>query len=324
MMKNYTFLFSLFFVLFILSQESFAQSLDQQLRQAVSDGVIPTNFSTNTSQNFANINVQGRFFDQAPLGISSLLSVPELVEEVKIGQVTTYFPQGYGREQLHYGIWNAIPFVVFNNVTLEVRFGLIFEHRNIGFVPDDWISTTLSAIGLPSIDFLIPATKTFLNYANGTSQWRSTVLLTTDQISNLKAYGETSAFPNANNPYQDTFNVTHRLIDSSTKPYLLGVRNKNYIKILLQIYDSIINNPLVKTFQEQDKFPKNGFFDEILANTNTTPPPAPPLTPVPTSEPEVPAYEDEIVESVVTEEIITEIEEEGGEDEYYEEDAYAE
>ncbi|MGL4562424.1 MAG: hypothetical protein ACRCVW_01025 [Brevinema sp.] len=332
-MKNYRFLFFLFLLSLTSVTLLFAQTLDQQMRQAIQEGVIPTNFTT---PNLSNINTLNRFFDQAPEGISSLISVPELVEEVKMGLVTTYFPQGYGRNQLHYGIWNAIPFVIFNNTSLEVRFGLIFEHRQIGFIPDDWISTTISAAGLPEISFLIPPTKTFLNYANGTSQWRATVLLTEDQITNLKRYAETAATPNPNDPYQDTFNATHRFIDSSTRDYLLGTRNKNYLKILLQVYDYIKENPLVKTFQQQDKFPKSGFFDEILQDTNTILPSVPTNAPSPTTATspvdasikegteETVAPELEITESMITEEITTESDEDSYAEEAYIEEAYPE
>lgn len=319
-MKNNIFINMMIIVSFY--NISFAQSLDQQLREAVSVGVLPTNMQltlSNAQPNLATLNKNNRFFDQAPNGISSLIAVPNLVEEVQMGYLTTYFPKGYGQNQLHYGIWNAIPFVVFNNSTLELRFGLIFEHRQIGFVPDDWIETTLSATGLPQINFLIPPTKTFLNYANGTSQWRSTVLLTEEQITNLKLYAKTAVTPNPSNPYQDTFTVTHRFIDSSTRLYLLGVRNKDYLKILLELYGYIQQNPLVKTYQDQNTFPKGGFFDEILVNTNTKPVPLPlssnnseVLSSEEVSEEEIleSPVTDEITESVITEEVLT------AEDEY--------
>jgi len=250
----------------------FAQTLDQKLREIQNNP--PTKIKNITGQsntiipNLSIFNKENRFFDKAPEGINSLLVIPDVVEEVKMGYITSYFPRGYGRNNLHFGIWNAIPFIIFNNDTLDLRFGMIFEHRQTGFIPDDWISTTLSGTGLPNISFLISKTKTFLNFAHGTSQWRGTVLFTENEIKQLKLYTEDREI-DPNDPYGDLFTVTHRFIDSGTRPYLIGLRHKSYFKIMIELYNFIKKNPQVKTFKGTDAFPSGGFFDELAVKTIT-------------------------------------------------------
>lgn len=242
-------------ILGISPKMTYTQTLDQQLRQAAEEGILtPKTAESMTSQGLAGMNSQ-RFFQGAPLGIASLLTVPNVIEEVQMGYLSIYFPKGYGRNNLHFGIWNAIPFVVFDNNSLELRFGLIFEHRQVGFVPDDWINTTISGVGLPEINFLIPNAKTFLNFSQGTSQWRSTVLLTDEQINTLELY--------ANNNSDEVYTVTHRFIDASTRNYLIGLSHKSFFKIMIQLYQSIAKSPQVKRFRGSDVFPAGAFFDEL-------------------------------------------------------------
>lgn len=255
-------------------QNHFAQTLDQQLRNAQQAGQITSNeakkLATTPSKatNISGLKAlnKAQFFKEAPDGISSLFVLPDLIEEVSMGNLTVFYPKGYGKNVLHYGIWNAIPFVVFDNNSLELRLGLIFEHRQVGFVPDDWVSSSLTGIDLPEISFLIPDSKTFLNFTHGSSQWRSTVLLTEEQISNLSLY--------ANNPNSDPeaniFTVNHRFADSSSRPYLIGLRHKGFFKILLQIYNHISSLPLVQKFRSSDAFPAGAFFEELTIQNVTT------------------------------------------------------
>ncbi|MGL5721933.1 MAG: hypothetical protein ACRCY4_06010 [Brevinema sp.] len=243
------------FLMVVLPICLFAQTLEQQLQQAIRAGVLPPNRG-----GVPGIAPQPATNSSAPLGLLAALRPTTSIEEVKQGSLSMYFPQGYGREPLHYGIWNAVPFVVFNNDNMDLRFGLIFEHRQVGFVPDDWISTSLTGPSLPNINFLIPKTKTFLNFANGTSQWRSTVLLTPAQIRSLNSY--TNAPPaTANNP--STYTVTHRFIDSSTRLYLIGDRQREFFTTMLAFYNNIASNNNVKAFNGSNAFPARGFFDEI-------------------------------------------------------------
>ena len=261
----------LFFAVTLISIQNFSQTLDQQLRQAQTAGQIsaaeakklaaskkPTGLSSANSR---------QFFKKAPDGISSLFSVPELIEEVKTGYLSVFYPKGYGKNVLHYGIWNAIPFVVFDNNTLELRFGLIFEHRQVGFVPDDWVSTSITGISLPEVNFLIPDSKTFLSFSHGSSQWRSTVLLTDDQIKSLDLYTKNTG---SQDPMADVFTVTHRFIDSSSRPYLIGLRHKSFFTIMLQMYQHISRTPEVKTFKGSDEFPAGAFFDELTVENVVT------------------------------------------------------
>ncbi len=248
-------------ILFFIPQFIFPQTLDQQIRSAIESGQLPTEVIgqlTNTNS-LGSLN-QSQFFAEAPGGISSLFITPDLIEEVNMGNLTVFYPKGYGRTILHYGIWNAIPFVVFDNSSLELRFGLIFEHRQVGFVPDDWVSTSLTGEGLPDISFLIPKSKTFLSFAHGSSQWRATVLLTENQINDLKQYADSS---------ENVFTVSQRFTDSSVRPYLIGLRNKSYFKIMLQIYDHISALPLVKKFRSTDAFPAGAFFEELVIRNVT-------------------------------------------------------
>ena len=259
MIKNR--ILGLFFVVTLINIQSFSQTLDQQLRQAQTTGQI----SAEEAKNLANANALSsanakQFFKTAPNGISSLFSVPELIEEVKMGYLSVFYPKGYGKNVLHYGIWNAIPFVVFDNNTLELRFGLIFEHRQVGFVPDDWVSTSITGIDLPEINFLIPNSKTFLSFSNGSSQWRSTVLLTDMQLKNLELYTKDTG---STDPMADVFTVNHRFVDSSSRPYLIGLRHRAFFTIMLQMYQHISKTPEVKTFKGSDEFPAGAFFDEL-------------------------------------------------------------
>ncbi|MGL5956043.1 MAG: hypothetical protein ACRC0X_05505 [Brevinema sp.] len=262
----------LFIVVAVLTaQTSYSQTLDQQLRQAQGLGLITPEMSTQLANNtntsgLATLN-QSQFFKEAPSGISSLFITPELIEEVRMGNLTVYFPKGYGSNILHYGIWNAIPFVVFDNDSLELRFGLIFEHRQVGFVPDDWVSTSITGEGLPEISFLIPRSKTFLSFTHGSSQWRSTVLLTEKQIEDLSVYAQESNNPD---PQANVFTVSHRFTDSSARPYLIGLRNKSFFQIMLQIYNHIGGIPLVKKFRSSDAFPAGAFFEELTVENVTT------------------------------------------------------
>lgn len=253
----------------------FSQTLDQQLRQAQEVGQITSekaNELTNSAGNketnksgLAALN-QAQFFKDAPNGISSLFITPDLIEEVTMGNLTLYYPKGYGNNILHYGIWNAIPFIVFDNSTLELRMGLIFEHRQVGFVPDDWVSSSLTGKGLPEVSFLIPDSKTFLNFTHGSSQWRATVLLTEEQISNLTMYANN---PNTS-PEANIFTVNHRFSDSSARPYLVGLRHKGFFQMMLQIYKHIGTLPLVKKFRGSDAFPAGAFFEELTVDNVTT------------------------------------------------------
>ena len=266
-------IFGLFFVVTFISIQSFSQTLDQQLRQAQTTGQISEEEAKNLAtlapkQPITLSNVNSRqFFKKAPDGISSLFSVPELIEEVKTGYLSVFYPKGYGKNVLHYGIWNAIPFVVFDNNTLELRFGLIFEHRQVGFVPDDWVSTSITGVSLPEINFLIPDSKTFLSFSHGSSQWRSTVLLTDDQIKSLELYTKNTG---SQDPMADVFTVNHRFIDSSSRPYLIGLRHKSFFTIMLQMYQHISRTPEVKTFKGSDEFPAGAFFDELTVENVVT------------------------------------------------------
>ncbi len=271
MIKNR--ILGLFFVVTLINIQSFSQTLDQQLRQAQTTGQISEEEAKNLAtlapkQPITLSNVNSRqFFKKAPDGISSLFSVPELIEEVKTGYLSVFYPKGYGKNVLHYGIWNAIPFVVFDNNTLELRFGLIFEHRQVGFVPDDWVSTSITGVSLPEINFLIPDSKTFLSFSHGSSQWRSTVLLTDDQIKSLELYTKNTG---SQDPMADVFTVNHRFIDSSSRPYLIGLRHKSFFTIMLQMYQHISRTPEVKTFKGSDEFPAGAFFDELTVENVVT------------------------------------------------------
>ena len=261
----------LFFVVTLISVQSFSQTLDQQLRQAQTAGQISATEAKKLAASkkptgLSSANAR-QFFKKAPDGISSLFSVPELIEEVKTGYLSVFYPKGYGKNVLHYGIWNAVPFVVFDNNTLELRFGLIFEHRQVGFVPDDWVSTSVTGIDLPEINFLIPDSKTFLSFSHGSSQWRSTVLLTDDQIRSLESYTKNTG---SQDPMADVFTVTHRFIDSSSRPYLIGLRHKAFFTIMLQMYQHISRTPEVKTFKGSDEFPAGAFFDELTVENVVT------------------------------------------------------
>lgn len=249
-----------------------AQTLEQQLRRAQEEGILPTpstNIQNNVPGPFPMLIRNESFLDNAPQGIASLITTPSIVQDINIGDSTVFFPRGYGRNTQHFGIWNGIPFVVFNNSTLELRFGMIFEHRQVGFIPDDWISTTLSGTDLPEISFLIPKTKTFLNFARGTSQWRATVLFTDNQIRDLVEYTK-DKLVDPNDPYSQIYNVTHRFIDSSTRSYLIGVRHKAFFKALLKVYADIALNADVKTFKGSDGFPTAGFFDDLTLQEITS------------------------------------------------------
>ncbi|MDK2818609.1 MAG: hypothetical protein KFW21_04060, partial [Spirochaetota bacterium] len=290
-----------FFVLTLISVPNFSQTLDQQLRKAQSVGQVTEEEvkkiieAARNPITMSNINTK-QFFKTAPEGISSLFSIPELIEEVKMGFLTVFYPKGYGKNPLHYGIWNAIPFVVFDNNTLELRFGLIFEHRQVGFVPDNWVSTSITGKGFPEINFLIPDSKTFLSFAHGSSQWRSTVLLTDAQIKNLELYTKDNV---SQDPTANIFTVSHRFVDSSSRPYLIGVKHKYFFKMMLEMYKYIAKNPTIKTFKGSDEFPAGAFFDELSIKNVIT-------------------QEKEIVESVIENEGGDEGYEEGG-DEGYEE-----
>ena len=268
-MKKYVLRLSCLLLGLIVSNLSFGQTLDQQLRQAAEAKVLSATqaqaLNPKAMEGLGGQNQQ-RFFDGAPEGITSLLTVPDLIEEVQSGYLTMYFPKGYGRNNLHYGIWNAIPFVVFDNNTLELRFGLIFEHRQVGFVPDDWISTSITSAGMPEIGFLVPNSKTFLNFAYGTSQWRATVLLTDAQIAELERYTLTSQ---GGDPEADIITINHRFIDSSTRSYLIGLRHKGFFKMMIQLYKYIGKSEQVKKFRGSDTFPAGAFFDELTIDTIT-------------------------------------------------------
>ncbi|MGL4367980.1 MAG: hypothetical protein ACRCTQ_06875 [Brevinemataceae bacterium] len=257
--------------LFSVAQKNFAQMDIQSFEQTninfESTNTVTTNLVLSNNQPVISFGITNNptntFFYNYPKGIVSLISTPSAVDEVQSGYVTMYFPKGYGYNNQHFGIWNAIPFIVFDNNSLQVRFGLIFEHRQVGFVPDSWMSTSITGRGTPEISFLIPQTKTFLNFIYGASQWRASVLLTEDQISNLAAYSvDLPASPS--DPYANTFTVTHRMVDGSSFPYLLGPRNKSYFKMMLQFYDFITKNPQVKKFQGSDKLPAGSFFDGVV------------------------------------------------------------
>lgn len=285
-----------------------AQTLDQQLQRAQEAGVIATKENTKlgTSNNVRLPSIgqlnQKRFFEKAPEGINSLLVMPDLVEEVETGNLTVFFPKGYGYNQHYFGIWNAIPFVVFDNSSLELRFGLIFEHRQVGFIPDDWISTSITSPNMPEINFLIPDSKIFLNFAHGSSQWRATVLLTDDQIKQLEAYVNGAIDPNGEGVL-----ITHYFIDSSVRPYMLGLRHQSFFDMMLKVYKRIDEFPYVKTFRGSDAFPEEGFFDEFTIENVVT--------------------EQEEVQVSTEEEIITITNEEGtaeeeGDEYYYEDGEY--
>ncbi|MGL5253717.1 MAG: hypothetical protein ACRC9L_01650 [Brevinema sp.] len=244
------------FLMSILPILLFGQTLEQQLQQAIRAGVLPPDRG-----GLPALAPQQATDSSIPFGLLAALRPTSSIEEVKMGSLSTYFPQGYGREPLHYGIWNAIPFVIFNNDSMDLRFGLIFEHRQVGFIPDDWISTTLSGSNLPNVSFLIPKTKTFLNFVNGTSQWRSTVLLTDAQIRSLNSY--TNA-PQANATTPLSYTVTHRFIDGSTRVYLIGDRQREFFVSMLEFYHNIASNNNVKAFKGSNAFPARGFFDEIV------------------------------------------------------------
>ncbi|MGL4676093.1 MAG: hypothetical protein ACRCWI_00275 [Brevinema sp.] len=289
----------IFFAVFT-AQINYSQTLDQQLRQAQNQGVITPEISTQLTNNtnvsgLAVLN-QSQFFKDAPGGISSLFVTPELIEEVRMGNLTVYFPKGYGSNVLHYGIWNAIPFVVFDNNSLELRFGLIFEHRQVGFVPDDWVSTSITGSNLPEISFLIPKSKTFLSFTHGSSQWRSTVLLTEKQIQDLSLYAQEN---NNLDPQANIFTVNHRFTDSSARPYLIGLRHKSFFQMMLQIYNHISGMPLVKKFRSSDAFPAGAFFEELTIENVVT--------------------EETQIQSEIIEEIVDLPQMETGEDDGYEE-----
>ena len=144
---------------------------------------------------------------------------------------------------------------------------MIFEHRQVGFVPDDWVSTSITGVSLPEINFLIPDSKTFLSFSHGSSQWRSTVLLTDDQIKSLELYTKNTG---SQDPMADVFTVNHRFIDSSSRPYLIGLRHKSFFTIMLQMYQHISRTPEVKTFKGSDEFPAGAFFDELTVENVVT------------------------------------------------------
>ncbi len=237
----------------------YGQTLDQQLRHAQSAGVIdPMRVSRRTE----HLNTFS-FGGIAPSGISSLFSPQGSVEESRIGNLTVYYPKGYGEVVLHSGVWNAIPFVVFDDAALEVRFGLLFEHRQLGFVPDDWVSTAVSRDGYPELHFLIPDSKTFLNFTHGSAQWRATVLLTDAQIVQLLEFGQ-------NDGGENLLMVTHRFIDGTSRSYYVGARHKAMFKILGDVYKQISNLPDIRKYRSgNNAFPTGSFFDSLSVETMT-------------------------------------------------------
>ncbi len=239
----------------------YGQTLDQQLRRAEEVGAITSSLAQDLRNQKATQLNNGQFYRTAPSGISSLFMPPELIESSRMGNLTVYYPKGYGDNTLHYGIWNAIPFVVFDNELLEVRFGLIFEHRQVGFVPDDWVSTTITGQNLPEINFLIPNSKTFLSFTHGSSQWRSTVLLTEDQVKQLLMYA------NSLSSSTGYFTISHRFTDSSVRPYLIGERHKQLFQVMIELYRDIGNIPEVKKFRSSDAFPAGAFFDDLTVES---------------------------------------------------------